>query len=63
MCGEVLQCLEALGKDRSTVKDILDLGAATGVNSVGQGSVKSGVGWGEIQKLDLGKSTGLNSVG
>lgn len=29
------ECLEVLGKDRSTIKDIVDLGAATGVNSVG----------------------------
>ena len=39
MWGEVLQCLEVLGKDRSSIKDILDLGEATGVNSVGQDAI------------------------
>lgn len=35
----MLQCLEVLCKERSSIRDILDLGAATGVKSVGQDAI------------------------
>ena len=48
----MLQCLEVLGKDRATIKDILDLGEATGVKSVGWDTTDA-----------PGADTGVKSVG